>query len=179
MIRWVWVVHKAQSKADDAVMFPKLTWTFRFAPFFARSDIIWCCLFSAARWRQARPASTHRWGQSEVRRDYNDEVFPTKESNRDHDYPHYTGWLFLLGNNHRNEAWNAEVLRHLVCLPFQFWVSRIGSNLLGETCLVISLAISVWPCWQATWSAVFPSRSCSSRLAPFPISSLTTCVRFR
>lgn len=63
--------------------------------------------------------------------------------------------------------------------PLQFWVSKTGASLLGENSLVISVVHSVCPCWQATWSAVFPSWSCSSRLAPFSTRSFTTCVRFR
>lgn len=40
--------------------FRRLTWIFGSAPFFVRRRfMIWCCLFSAAKWRQARPASTH------------------------------------------------------------------------------------------------------------------------
>lgn len=124
-------MHKTLNKTDDAVRFPKLTWIFRFAPFFARSDIIWCCLFSAARWRQARPASTHHWGQSEVKRDQYDQ----KESNRDHDYTDYTDWLFWLGNNHKNNAWNDRFWRKRSESNQSAYLSSSGSRGLVPTCL--------------------------------------------
>lgn len=59
---------------------PGLTWMFRSAPFFVRSSMIWCCLFSAAKWRQPRPAGTHlaynveHGAHSEVKSDWKNET---------------------------------------------------------------------------------------------------------
>lgn len=81
--------------------------------------------------------------------------------------------------SHNASPRSDHTLTHRWHPPLQFCASSMGVSLLGVKSWVISVAHSPRPRSQATWSAVFPSWSCSPRLAPLSTSRRTTTVWFR